>query len=124
MADTRKLMGAFGERAAREYLKKRGYKILETNFRGALGEIDIVAQDGDCVVFVEVRTRRSLAFGTPEESITAAKKARLIKLAQSYIQGHRDPSCPWRIDIVAIEIGQDGKITRIELIENAVESSS
>ncbi len=121
MADTRKLMGAFGERAAKEYLKKRGYKILETNFRCALGEIDIVAWEGDSLVFVEVRTRRSQTFGTPEESITAAKKARLIRLAQSYVQGHRDSSSPWRIDIVAIEIDQGGKISRIDLIQNAVD---
>jgi putative endonuclease len=114
-------MGAFGERAAREYLKKRGYKILETNFRCALGEIDIVARDGDYVVFVEVRTRRSLVFGTPEESINAAKKAKLIKLGQYYLQAHQDPSSPWRIDIVAIEMGQHGKITRIDLIQNAVD---
>lgn len=114
-------MGTFGERAAREYLKKRGYKILETNFRCALGEIDIVAQDRESLVFVEVRTRRNLVFGTPEESITAAKKARLIRLGQFYIQGHGDSSSPWRVDIVAIEVDQDGKIIKMELIKNAVD---
>jgi len=122
MVDTRKLVGAFGEKAAEEYLKKRGYKILETNFRCVLGEIDIVAREGDSLVFVEVRTRRSLAFGTPEESITAAKKAKLVKLGQYYVEAQQDSSSPWRIDIVAIEMGQDGKITRIDLIQNAVGS--
>ena len=120
--DTRKLVGSFGERVAKEYLKKCGYKILETNFRCVLGEIDIVARKGDSLVFVEVRIRRSLAFGTPEESITAAKKAKLIRLGQYYVQAHQESS--WRIDIVAIEMDQGGKITRIDLIQNAVESSS
>ncbi|MBT9163479.1 MAG: hypothetical protein DDT24_00386 [Chloroflexi bacterium] len=121
MADTRKLVGAFGEGAAEEYLKKCGYRILETNFRCVLGEIDIVAREGDSLVFVEVRTRRSLAFGSPEESITAAKKAKLIKLGQYYVQAHQDSPSPWRIDMVAIEMGQSGKITRIDLIQNAVD---
>jgi len=114
-------MGAFGERAAGEYLSNRGYKILENNFRCALGEIDIIAKDGEYVVFVEVRTKGSLIFGTPEESITSGKKAKLIMLAESYIQSCQDFSSPWRIDVVAIEIGRYGKIARIDLIENAVD---
>ena len=67
-----------------------------------------------------MRTRRSSALGTPEESITAAKKAKLIDLAHVYIQTHDDPHRPWRIDVVAVELKPDGRVTRMELIENAV----
>ena len=80
MADSRKKLGAFGERIAGDYLKRQGYEILETNFRCSVGEIDIVARHGDYLVFVEVRTKRNLEFGTPEESITSAKKKKLIEL--------------------------------------------
>lgn len=121
MSDSRKQLGAFGEREARDYLQKRGYEILESNFRCPIGEIDIVARDEDYLVFVEVRTRRGSQFGTPEESITPAKKGKLIELAQSYIQQHEGLSSSWRIDVVAIEVGRDGGISRIELIENAVD---
>ena len=121
MSDSRRQLGAFGERVAKGHLERQGYKILETNFRCSVGEIDIVARDGDCLVFVEVRTRRGGEFGTPEESITLAKKAKLIEIAQYYIQEHQDSSSLWRIDIMAIEIGRGGKISRIELIKNAID---
>ncbi|MDD5092963.1 MAG: YraN family protein [Dehalococcoidia bacterium] len=121
MSDSRQRLGAFGEREARDYLLKRGYEILESNFRCPIGEIDIVARDGDFLVFVEVRTRRGSEFGTPEESITQAKKGKLVHLAQYYIQQHAGLPASWRIDVVAIEVGRNGKISRIELIENAVD---
>ncbi|HEX77661.1 MAG TPA: ribonuclease HII [Dehalococcoidia bacterium] len=113
-------LGAHGERLATEYLRQRGFSIRETNFRSPEGEIDIVAQKGELVVFVEVRTRQSKAFGTPEESITRAKKARLVASAQAYIQSHPDlpPAC--RIDVLAIDMRR-GRPARIELIENAVQ---
>jgi len=91
---------------------------LETNHRTPAGEIDIVAREGDWLVFVEVRTRRGDAFGTPEESITPAKQTKLIELAQSYLQTHESVPELWRIDVVAIEIGRKGNITRIALIRN------
>ena len=121
MSDNRKRLGAFGERAAKRYLEERGYRILKMNFRCPVGEIDIVSQKDDSLVFVEVRTRRGLEFGFPEEPITPAKKEKLIELAQSYIQEYHDSPVLWRIDVVAIEVGLGGKITRIELIENAVD---
>jgi putative endonuclease len=120
MTDNRKRLGAFGERVAKGYLQKHGYEIMESNFRCPAGEIDIVARDGDAIVFVEVRTRRGQQFGTPEESITPAKKAKLIELAESYIQAREDLPLPWRIDVVAIEVNRGGEISRIELIEDAI----
>jgi len=112
--------GIRGEKLARDFLKKQGYRILETNYRCPRGEIDIVAQHKDYLVFVEVRTKKSLEFGSPEESITLAKKERLKTVASHYQQTHNDLPTLWRIDVVVIELDQRGKLLRIELIENAV----
>jgi len=112
--------GKLGEKLAQKLLKKRGYRIRETNFRCPRGEIDIVAQQKDYLVFVEVRTKTNLDFGTPEESITQSKKERLIALALGYINAHQNLPSLWRIDVVAVELDQKGKARRIELIENAI----
>jgi putative endonuclease len=105
---------------ARNYLEKLGYQIIETNFRCHEGEIDIVAQHGEQLVFVEVRTRRGTEFGTPEESISPAKREKLIEVANAYIQSHTGLPSLWRIDVVAIKMGARGTSSQIELIENAV----
>ena len=76
--------GILGEKLARDFLKRHGYHILETNYRRPEGEIDIVAKQRDYLVFIEVRTKKSLQFGSPEESITPAKKERLIATAHCY----------------------------------------
>jgi len=112
--------GILGEKLAKDFLKKRGYHILETNYRCPEGEIDIVARHKDCHVFIEVRTKTSLEFGSPEESITPAKQAKLRATATHYQQTHNDLPLQWRIDVVAIELDQKRKPSRIELIENAV----
>ncbi len=112
--------GNLGERLAKDFLKKRGYHIIETNYRCPEGEIDIVARHKDYLVFIEVRTKTSLEFGSPEESITPAKKERMKATAAYYCQTHSNLLPLWRIDVVAIELDQKGKPSRIELIENAV----
>jgi len=112
--------GILGEKLAGEFLKKRGYHIRETNYRCPKGEIDIVATRRDYLVFVEVRTKKSLEFGSPEESITPTKQQRLRTIAAYYRQTHRNLPELWRIDVVAIELDQSGSPSRIELIENAV----
>jgi len=119
----RKETGILGERIASGFLKKRGYRIIEANYRCPEGEIDLIARHKDYLVFIEVRTKRSLAFGTPEESITAAKKAKLRTLAALYRQAHDNLPQLWRIDVVAIELDKRGRPSRIELIENAVGDS-
>jgi len=119
----RQEVGKLGEKAARKFLKKRGYRVRETGFRCRHGEIDIIAQKKDYLVFVEVRTKSSLDFGTPEESITQAKKERLIASALTYTTTHQKLPSLWRIDFVAVELDDKGKTKRIELIENAVEQS-
>ena len=117
--DSREI-GALGEKIAAEYLTGLGYVIRERNFRSREGEIDIIAEKDDFLVFVEVRTRRSLSFGTPEESVTAKKKERLIALTQVYMEDREDLPSSWRIDVVALELGPKGQISRLELIENAI----
>jgi putative endonuclease len=117
----RQKVGKLGEKAAQKLLKKRGYRIRETSFRCRHGEIDIIAHQRDCLVFVEVRTKSSLEFGTPEESITQTKKERLIASALTYTSTHGNLPSLWRIDVVAVELDDKGNVKRIELIENAIE---
>ncbi len=112
--------GILGEKLAKDFLKKRGYRILETNYRCSEGEIDIIAKHKDFLVFTEVRTKTSLEFGSPEESITPAKKGRMRTAALRYQQTHDNLPLLWRIDVVAVELNQKGELSRIELIENAV----
>lgn len=113
--------GILGEKLARDFLKKQGYRILETNYRCPIGEIDIVAKHKDSLVFIEVRTKTSLEFGSPEESITPAKKERMRDTALHYQQTHDNLPLSWRIDVVAVELNRNGELSRIELIENAVD---
>jgi putative endonuclease len=112
--------GVLGEKLALGVLKKRGYHILETNFRCREGEIDIVAKQRDCLVFVEVRAKRSLAFGTPEESLSPRKQARVRRAARRYVQTHKGLPESWRIDFVGIELSPEGVADRVTVIESAV----
>ena len=120
----RQQVGKLGEKAAQKFLKRRGYRIRETGFRCRRGEIDIIAQQKDYLVFVEVRSKSNLDFGTPEESITQAKKEKLIASALTYTTTHQHIPSLWRIDVVAVELDDRGKTKRIELIENAIEQAS
>ncbi len=112
--------GILGEKLAADFLKKRGYHVQETNYRCPEGEIDIIARHKDALVFIEVRTKTSRDFGSPEESVTSAKKKRLLAAALRYQQTHTDLPLSWRIDFVAVDLNANGKPARIELIENAV----
>ena len=116
----RREVGNLGEKLARDFLSKNGYHILETNYRCPHGEIDIIARHEDTLVFVEVRTKTSRLFGSPEESITPVKMARLRVVAAHYRQNRGNLPASWRIDVVAIELDKRNQASRIELIENAV----
>ena len=85
----RAVIGSEGERAAAEFLEARGYRILERNYRTRLGEIDLVADEGGTLVFVEVKVRRNDRFGGPAAAITSAKQARIARLAQQYMVSRR-----------------------------------
>ena len=112
--------GILGEKLAAGFLQKQGYHILQTNYRCPEGEVDIVARYKDRLVFVEVRTKRSSEFGSPEESITPAKMDKLRRVAAHYRQKHDDVPASWRIDVVAIELDRRNRPLRMEHIENAV----
>jgi putative endonuclease len=116
----RKESGATGEKLAKDFLKKRRYKIVATNYRCREGEIDIIARKKEYLVFIEVRTKTGDSFGSPEESVTFAKKEKLIASALHYMSEHPNLPESWRIDFVAVELDQKGKAKRIELIENAI----
>ena len=121
MPDTRRTLGNRGEELATRKLQSLGYTVRERNWRCAAGELDIVAEKDEALVFVEVRTRRGDRFGTPEESITPAKRAKLIEVTQTYLNEHSENDRNWRIDVVAIDIGPRGEASRIDIIENAIE---
>jgi putative endonuclease len=112
--------GILGEKLARDYLRRQGYRIRQSNYRCPEGEIDIVAEHKDYLVFVEVKARRSLEFGIPEEAVTADKRERLRLAAAHYRQEHEKLPQLWRIDVVAIELDSQNRPSRLEIIENAV----
>ncbi len=118
MTDARKKLGAWGERVAAEQLRAGGYDILARNWRCAHGEIDIVARQGDELVFVEVKTRRGRGHGTPEEAITAHKARKLFELAQWYCVEEDLDEVDWRVDLMAVELDSAGKLLRCEHVPN------
>ncbi len=112
MTMERRRVGLAGERAALHYLKQKGYAVDQVNYRCPLGEIDIVAREGQTVVFVEVRARTGPTMGTPAESITAAKGKKLKRLAQYYLQSvyGRETSC--RFDLVGVHLDKSSLAVR------------
>jgi putative endonuclease len=121
MPDDRKPLGDFGERVASAHLEAKGYAILERNFRVAEAELDIVARDGDVLVFIEVRTRRGGVAGAAALSVNARKALQLQHAAAWYIEEHPQfADDPMRIDVVTVEVRRDGTLDKVTHIENAV----
>ena len=115
-------LGQKGEEIAARFLARRGYRILERNARTLLGEIDIVARKGAFIVFVEVKTRKSLRFGPPYLSVTHQKKLRLIRSARAYLSTERFGKTGWRIDVISIELDPGNEsLNKIEHFEDALE---
>lgn len=106
-------LGRRGEDAAARFLDRRGYEIVERNWRCAAGEADIIARDGDAVVFVEVKTRSSCDCGLPAEAVDAEKRERYERIAALFLQGYDVVDVPVRFDIVSIVvIGPDRAMIR------------
>jgi putative endonuclease len=103
MNKTRQSLGRWGEEQAIQHLSSRGCQVVARNWRCAAGEVDVIVQDGDWLAFVEVRTRRGRAYGSPEESITPKKLARMATVAQSYVY-EQAWTGDWRLDVVAIQV--------------------
>ena len=110
-------LGRRGERAAEKHLRRNGYRIVARNFRAAGAEIDLVAMDGDTLVFVEVKTRRSRAAGAPEEAVDERKQTRMRRAAEVFAARYRADEIEMRFDIVAVDAS--GKRLEIELLRNA-----
>jgi len=111
-------VGRRGEELAVKYLMNKGYEILARNYRCKIGELDVVARHAQALIFVEVRSSSSLAFGWPHESVNKKKRAKLRLVAQYYIQS----TCfklPVRFDVIGISFGTDGKLRNIEHVEDA-----
>jgi putative endonuclease len=109
--------GEKGEDLAVAYLEKKGYRILERNYRYERGEIDIVAEDNGALVFVEVKARRSKTFGEPEEAVTESKQRQIKNVAEGYLFEHNIDDRECRFDVVAIDY--EGNRTVIRHLENA-----
>ena len=101
-ADDRRALGSYGEQLAARYLTDHGVQVVERNWRCAQGEVDLVARDGDCLVFCEVKTRRSVRFGGPLEAVDWRKVARLRRLAAAWLREHDVHCARVRIDVIAI----------------------
>lgn len=114
-------IGRRGEALACRHLLSLGYSVLDTNWRSPEGEIDVVARDGDTIVFVEVKARTSRRFGLPEEAITRRKRSRLLRAGLAYLEDHGLGDSPWRIDVVALELAPDGTPLRAEHYPDAVD---
>ncbi len=121
--DGRQGLGRMGERLAAEVLSKSGYRVLEQNFRCRYGEIDIVAEEGADLVFVEVKTRRGQSHGLPEEAVTWRKGRKLAEVASCYLDQHACSERSWRIDVVAVQLCSDGKMQEIRIYQHAVTES-
>lgn len=119
-ADYRQQLGRWGENVAAIHLESIGYQILARNWRSRQGEIDLIAKVGEVIAFVEVKTRRGSEYGLPEEALTAAKANQVIRLAEEYLMQNDLDDVDWRIDLVAVELDQYGKLLRCEHIPNAV----
>jgi putative endonuclease len=111
--------GKQGEEIAARHLKKRGYKILVQNYRNKVGEIDIVARDGDTIVFVEVKTRRNDHFGNPKWAVTFQKQRKISMVALSYLKEFRLGDQKARFDVVTVLENQEKPA--VEIIKNAFE---
>ncbi len=120
MQPPKQALGKNGEDLAIAHLKRRGYHILERNFRNRLGEIDVIARHKGRIVFVEVKTRRSLRYGSPKLAITPAKQRKISMVALSYLKTRFSIDTPARFDVVSVVQPPD-RPEQIEVIANAFE---
>ena len=118
MENLNKEIGNFGEDTASKYLEESGYVILDRNFRCRSGEIDIIARDGDYIVFIEVKTRRGSFYGTPGEAVNELKQHKIIRVSEAYIMKKKLFNCDFRFDVIEIIVDK-AKNASIKLIKDA-----
>lgn len=111
--------GRRGEVAVETYLRRQGYQITARNFRCRVGELDVVARDGNELVFVEVRSRSSALFGRPEETVDRHKQLRVRRAAQCYLLATGQTNAWCRFDVVGLLVDAEGRVLHMEHIKNA-----
>ena len=117
MLNRQQQFGKRSERLAAEFLKRTGYRIIETNYRSKMGEIDIIAKEKGTIVFVEVKARSSSRFGSPKGAVTPAKQRKISMAALDYLKQSGQAGVSARFDVVAIDTA--GGNTNIEVVKNA-----
>lgn len=115
MKDFNRETGRLAEDLATQHLRKKGYEILERNFSNRFGEIDIIAKDKEVLVFVEVKAKKGVDFGLPEEMVNPRKLSKVRHMAEVYLSGR---TLPCRIDVVAVVLGQNDEVIRLTHYEN------
>lgn len=109
--------GELGERAARKFLKQQGLKFLAANFRSERGEIDLIFRDGDCLAFVEVKTRSSEEWARPAAAVNATRRRRLSRAALDYLRLLKNPAVKIRFDIVEVLLAE-GRVHEVRHLPN------
>ena len=113
--------GFFGEEIAVNYLKSLNYQIIRRNYYTPYGEIDIIAKERECYIFVEVKLRRSKAYGHPLEQLPQKKRERLIQSAQLYLEENKITKCDWRFDYITLLLS--GETYKVTHLKNAIEQN-
>ncbi len=121
-SNARQVVGQAGEAEAERYLRHKGYRIVARNLRSQLGELDLVAEDGQVLVFVEVKARRTEEYGGAVEAVHARKQKKLIELASQYLARYHLMHRQCRFDVVLLQDGVQGE-THIDHVQNAFEVS-
>ena len=122
MREGNRAVGMRGEDAAARFLRRKGYAVTGKNVKTFVGEIDIVAKRDSLIIFVEVKTRKTVSLGPPYISVTKKKKQKLIQCALCYMKMKDMQDAPWSIDVVSVELdGPGGRVKKIEHFEDAIE---
>ncbi|HSB81724.1 MAG TPA: YraN family protein [Candidatus Methylomirabilis sp.] len=119
MIDPRQALGRRGEAVARAHLERRGIRILMENFSCPAGEIDLVGRTRDTLIFIEVKTRKSRAFGPPQLAVHQRKQRQIVRTAEWYLAEQRMPDVACRFDVVAVTFSEDEKAPRIDWVQDA-----
>ncbi len=114
-------VGHEAETMAADFLQDQGYRIINRNWRCRWGELDLIAQEGETLVFIEVKARSSHDFGSPEESLTRTKQRKLLKAAWQYLQSANMLESEWRFDLIAIDLNSDREASGIHHYRHAIE---
>lgn len=119
MTKERIILGKIGEDLARQRLEDLGYRIIKANYTCVLGEIDLIARDGDVLVFVEIKTRKKQSLGLAKEAVTKKKQVKLSKVALAYMKYNKLLGSKARFDVVAVGVSEGKK--EIEIVKDAFE---